>query len=373
MARGRQKTRTHKTITPDERNRIPKNMVLLLGSALNNNTLCQLVKDLRVAFQPHTAVKLKERKSNKLKDFVVMAGPLGVSEIISFKQSQKTGKISLRFGKLPRGPTLQFRVNSYSLSKDVIKNSKNSKPLGKNAVEILTPPFLIIKGFPIDIEKAENHEKLLVKMFQNMFPPIDPENVRISSIKRVILLHRDAETKELNLRHYSISTKNAEKKNELDKLLSQLRNSKKEIPKLTHHKDISELVLDYVVDGGFSSESETEIENIVEIDADSVVVCNNKNNFSKGPVEQDVQKLKTKKKISLVELGPRISLTLMKIEEGLVGSSKVLYHSQIDKSQKEIDVLDIKHNLRKKLKEKRRSDQENNVAAKKKKRSQSVL
>ena len=75
--------------------------------------------------QPHIAIKLKERKSNKLKDLVVMCGPLGVSHLFMFTQSEKTGNVSLKIAKNPRGPTVNFQVLDYSPGKDVMKFLKS--------------------------------------------------------------------------------------------------------------------------------------------------------------------------------------------------------------------------------------------------------
>jgi len=44
--------------------------------------LKQLVHDLRMVMLPHTAQRMKERKKNSLKDFVDVAGILGVSHFL---------------------------------------------------------------------------------------------------------------------------------------------------------------------------------------------------------------------------------------------------------------------------------------------------
>ena len=43
------------------------------------------------------------------------------------------------------------------------------------------------------------------------------------------------------------------------------------------------------------------------------------------------QQGKSKRAIKLTELGPRLNMSLIKIEEGLIGSSKTIYHSSIQK------------------------------------------
>lgn len=46
-----------------------------------------------------------------------LAGPLGVSHMMAFNQSGQN--LNLRFCRLPKGPTVTFRVQSYTLTKDV--------------------------------------------------------------------------------------------------------------------------------------------------------------------------------------------------------------------------------------------------------------
>lgn len=68
---------------------------------------------------PYTAMKLKESKKNTLKDFIAAAGIYQVSHLVLMSATEKSNY--LRFVKNPRGPTLTFKVENYSLSKDVIK------------------------------------------------------------------------------------------------------------------------------------------------------------------------------------------------------------------------------------------------------------
>ena len=125
---------------------------------------------------PYTAQKLKARKTNKLKDFVSVAGPMGVTHLMMLTQSREkdpdqqqpqkkahspspggqavptsaassssssssassgTGAaasseapedlddtmgagVQLRIARLPRGPTLTFRLQRFSLPAEVL-------------------------------------------------------------------------------------------------------------------------------------------------------------------------------------------------------------------------------------------------------------
>lgn len=65
----------------------------------------------------------------------------------------------------------------------------------------------------------------------------------------------------------------------------------------------------------------------------------------------------------LVELGPRLTLTLIKIEEGLMDGA-VLYHSIVKKSKEEIEELNAKVSKLRRLKEMRKKEQAKNVERK---------
>ena len=48
----------------------------------------ELIHDTRKMMLPFTALKLKEKKSNSLKDFVSIAGSLGVSHLMCFTTTE---------------------------------------------------------------------------------------------------------------------------------------------------------------------------------------------------------------------------------------------------------------------------------------------
>merc|ERR1719319_228806 len=145
--------------------------------------------------KPNTAESLKERKSNRLKDFLQVAGPLKVSHLISFSQSESFTQ--MRAIKLPRGPSLTFRVEEYVLKKDVHKMFKRPEDHHKS---LLTPPLLVLNNFP----KNENHTKLTSMFFRHMFPAIDPSTVRLSECRRVVLVNYNQSDESVDFRHYFI-------------------------------------------------------------------------------------------------------------------------------------------------------------------------
>ena len=362
MAKRKTKRRTHQKPSEEEAAKIPKSMVIHLGSSLKNHSLSQLVSDFRNVMQPHTAINLRERKSNKLKDFIVMCGPLHVSDLFIFNQTS-SGNITLRMGKLPRGPTLQFMVNTYSLCKDVRKILKHPKSVGKDSAEFHQPPLLVLNGFSNNVKEMPMHEKLMVTMFQNMFPPIQPQNTKVNTIKRVLLISKDKTTGQIELRHYSINTKLVEESKSVKKLIQSHHNLKKKLPKMTNAQDVADLILDPYAIGGLTSDSEVEDDAVVEVQHEEFLKRQSQQNENQ-PQQQESITTSKKRAIKLIELGPRINMSLLKIEEGLVGSSKTLYHSSVSKSTEEAQKLDAKHKLKEKLKQERRAKQQAAVQAK---------
>lgn len=146
MARRRTKKRTQPPVAKDggltkSSNRAslsPKSMVIRMGAGEVGPSVSQLVRDVRRMMEPDTAARLKERRNNRLRDYVTMCGPLGVSHMLLFSKSE-AGNTNMRLAIAPRGPTLHFHVESYSLCKDVMKALKHPVGGGK---EYTSPPLV---------------------------------------------------------------------------------------------------------------------------------------------------------------------------------------------------------------------------------------
>lgn len=348
-------------------------MVIRIGASDVGPSVSSLVMDVRAMMEPHTASRLRERKSNKLRDYVTMAGPLGVTQLLLFSRSE-TGHTNLRIARCPRGPTIHFRINEYSLCKDIRNFIRNPKSPGK---EFTTPPLLVMNNLKTPVPKNPDgtpgrtlpQDELLMSMFRSLFPEITV-NTPVNQYRRVMVLNRQ-QTEEgkyiIDVRHYAITTKVVGVSKAIRRLntaerriqrgspdASNLR-KKGGVPNLGKLEDISEYMLDPAAAAGYTSESDVEEEAQVEILNPAVKTAGKKKKLNRGP---------EKRSIHLTELGPRMTLEMMKIEEGLA-DGKVLWHAYEKKSKEEVRELEKRHAQRQVEKEKRKKEQMENVRKKK--------
>lgn len=152
--------------------------------------------------EPFTAKALKERKRNSIKDFVSVAGVLHVSHMSIFSRTElgmylklcrselKSDNIigfSLAYKiyilpklfflnyiiflyRVPRGPTLTFKIVNFTLARDVISMSKKQFVFDE---AFKHSPLVVLNKF-----SGEGLQlKLMTSMFQNMFPTINLSTV----------------------------------------------------------------------------------------------------------------------------------------------------------------------------------------------------
>lgn len=328
---------------------------------------------------------LQERKSNRLRDYTTMAGPLGVTHFLLFSKSAN-GNTNMRLALTPRGPTLHFKVENYSLCRDVEKALRRPRGGGQDHK---TPPLLVMNNF--NSPKADENSKvpkrlenLTTTVFQSLFPPINPQATPLSSIRRIMLLNRelDPESEEqdsyvLSLRHYAISTKKtgiSKRVRRLDPKEVRNKESKKTaVPNLGKLEDAADYLLDPSA-AGYTSASETEADTDAEVEVaeSSTKKVLNKRELQrmKGGEKEKAQKKMgntpdvEKRAVKLVELGPRLKLRLIKVEEGLC-EGKVMWHEYIAKSSEEVKTMEKNWDHKRKEKDQRKKQQKENIEKKK--------
>ncbi|XP_027010958.1 suppressor of SWI4 1 homolog [Tachysurus fulvidraco] len=298
----------------------------------------ELMMDMRRVMEPYTAQSLKVRKKNVLKDFVTAAGPLGVTHFLVFTKTENS--VNLRLARLPKGPTVHFQVTKYTLIKDVVSSLKRHR---MHEQQFTHHPLLVLNNFGTE----GMHIKLMATMFQNMFPSINVHRVNLNTIKRCVLVNYDPASQEIEFRHYSLKVVPVGMSKGVKKLLQE------KFPNMNKLEDISELLLK----GVNLSESEAEQDgehNITELPQ----VYSGRGNMR---AQQSA--------VRLTEIGPRMTLKLVKIVEGM-GEGNVLYHSVVTKSEAEIREILKRKEARLKEKAERRRKQEQNVALKRDKRDE---
>ncbi|XP_042575048.1 suppressor of SWI4 1 homolog [Cyprinus carpio] len=315
---------------------VPHTFVFQRGQIGRN--VGQLVLDMRRVMEPFTARSLKVRKKNVLKDFVAVAGPLGITHFSIFTKTENS--INMRLARLPKGPTLYFHVAKYALIKDVISSLKRHR---MHEQQFSHHPLLVLNNFGTE----GMHIKLMATMFQNMFPSINVHKLNLNSIKRCVLLNYDPVSQEVEFRHYSLKVVPVGMSRGVKKLMQE------KFPNMSKLEDISELLMK----GVNLSESEAEQDgdhNITELPQ----VYSGRGNMAS---QQSA--------VRLTEIGPRMTLQLVKIVEGM-GEGKVLYHSFVSKTEEELQEILKRKEARLKEKEERKRKQEQNIALKKEKRDQ---
>lgn len=361
---------------------VPQSMVIRMGASDIGSSVSQLAADFRECVQPHTAARLKERRSNRLRDYTTMAGPLGVTHFFLFSRSD-AGNVHLRFALHPRGPTLHFRVDEYTLSKDIQKALKRSRAGWQEA--FATPPLLVQHGMASSDEqlagkpKEKQLESLTQTMFNSMFPVITPSTTKLEKIKRILLLKRERQedgTFVINLRHFAITQRATGMSKKIKRLDAheQKRREKRggALPNLGQLEDAGDYMLN-PEDGGYTSASETELDTDNEVE---VVQTATRKVLSRKEMEKQRNADKKEQKgqqrsnvekraIKLVELGPRMKLRLTKVEEGLC-EGRIMWNEFITKSKAEEQSLDQRWDEKRKLREERRQQQKENVERKKK-------
>ncbi|GFR45635.1 hypothetical protein Agub_g7043, partial [Astrephomene gubernaculifera] len=325
----RRKKRTHVATDQNEAKKPdPKTFVFKRGK--QGSILADLEQDVRRMMLPNTAANLKESRRNTLRDFVSVCGPLGVTHFVMLSATDNSSYIKL--AKTPRGPTMTLRIRGYSLIRDVQAAATRPR-VPANAFK--TAPLVVMNGF-----SGNDTLRLVTTMFQGMFPALNVQRTKLSSCQRVVLLSRDKDTGIIRLRHYGISVAPSGLRKSVKGLLS-----RREVPDLSGFRDVSE----FVTKSGYGSESEGE-----DAETSRVTLASD---LGRGNVAS------RQSRVRLHEMGPRLELELVKIEEGLCEGA-VLFHAHVSKSAEEAAELASRKDEKEKLRAERRKQQEANVRRK---------
>lgn len=241
-------------------------------------------------------------------------------------------------------PFLELQVSQFTLSRDVLTQYRKqyiNENIFKNS------PLVIMNNFAGE----GKHLKLMATTFQNMFPSINIASVNLHTIKRCLLFSYDSTTKLVEVRHYSIGVVVSGLTKGVKKLVMG------KIPNLSRCSDIS----DFILQTGNASDTEGE-----EDEASQVVLPQD---LHSGNMANN------KSAVHLHEIGPRLTMQLMKVEDGVM-TGEVLFNETVVKTDEEIERIKKMREKKKRIKEQRQKTQNENrkkneaEAAKKKTRGE---
>jgi len=293
----------------------------------------ELVADWRKVFLPHTFSKLKKHSKNSVKDFIAISVPLGLTHMHIFGSAQHGA--TLRIGRVPHGPTLLFRVESYTTSRDVISKQKRQYMGGHT--QFTTPPLVLLNNFKPSQEEPQ--VELMTQMLQSMVPPVAVQTTsELNKINRVVLFHHlPQEDGLIEVRHYTVIARSVSLSRAVQKLRDGL---------LPRSIGTAESISEVLTHDAALSDTDGEGEEV------------------SLPEEVFFKRQQGRCRVKLVELGPRMTLKLLRVEVGLC-EGEVIWHRYIEKTPEE--VIKTRHAAKKRenMKRQRVKEQEENVARKK--------
>jgi ribosome biogenesis protein SSF1/2 len=303
---------------------------------------------------PHTALRFQEDPRNRkltLSQYAKnLALPMGITHILSFSQNEE--RLNLRLARLPEGPTLSFRVHRFSLSRHV--KGLQKRPVSWTSSLRDHPPVVVTNNFG-DASVAP-HIKLMRITFQNLFPQINVSTVQLNECRRVVLFNlveeevveegREGTMKTIQMvqmRHYAVKATPVGVHRRVRRVVQA------KVPNLHRCRDIADYLAGEIVSDA-ASDSEAEEDDSCQVQLPDRYV-------GRGNAKSQRSALK------LVEVGPRLSLELLKVEKGL-GAGDVLYHAHVRKTPEEAAALKARKEGEAADRAARRAQQEANVERK---------
>ena len=348
MTRKKKQVRQNKLVLSkkeDEKLKNAPHSIIITRGEVGANVV-QLKEDFLNIFKPFTAENLAGNKKRTLEDYTKLGPMIGVTHMFVFTKSQEN--VILKMTRLPRGPTLHFKVNEYCLARDVVNSIKRPQA---HEHQYLHPPLFVGNNFNVEKKNSENVHvdymnpmRQVNAMLQNMFPKINPNEIDLNNVCRSVLFDVSDDQETIEMRHYSIKMKPVGISRKIRKLVNG-----KIIPNLNDKQDVAEWLENPDCS---ASESEAEPDEKSKIDLPQ--------KMSGGGNLKGV-----KSAVRLTELGPRLKLELFKIDDDVFGG-KVLYHKYIELSEAQKEQKE--QALKKKEQEKamRKKVQEENIERKKK-------
>lgn len=206
-------------------------------------------------------------------------------------------------------------------------------------------------------------------------------------------LPHNKEKDEIDFRQYAISVTPVGVSKSIKSLLLASSSSTRKIPNIGKVEDISEFIKDEAEPEPANPEAtnpNSDVEVKIESETEPASDKTDKNSDVKVKIETDDEGMKSgmsdaendnvalsqnigkkggnianeKSKIVLTEYGPRMTLKLVKVQEG-VNDGEVIYHNYLTRTEEEVMRMNQEKLEKKELKQKRKAQQEANVQRKK--------
>jgi ribosome biogenesis protein SSF1/2 len=333
-AKSKKKGKTPGTVDTTEADKAtPKSIIVYRGDV--GGKVRGLMHEWRRVFLPWSSKKL-HAKRNSLKDYLHIASTFSVSHLhLLTVPSQGT---SLRIMRFPSGPTVSLRIDSFKLRDDIVGSQRRPAPVNGPAYDVA--PIVVLNNFNQANRTPE--VALLESTFQSLFPSLNIHLVKPGEVQRVALFHYDPANGTVEMRHFFIQPKSVGISKTVKKLLE---------GRLPTKLGTLEQVDDVLDKEGAWSDTDGEGEEV---------------NLAK-PFRSHREQCR----IKLVEIGPRMTFRLMKIESGFAGG-EVMYHRTVKKTPKQVATTAMRVKQRGTEKKSRRAAQDANVQRKKDEREERV-
>ncbi|EAN32724.2 Brix domain protein [Theileria parva strain Muguga] len=316
----------------------PRILVIRRGSV--NHEIKQLAQNLRLILSPNCAVRLKEGSRQRLRDFTSVTDVLGLTHLIVLSQGSESSY--LKIANLPSGPTFTFQINKVSLISDISKHYTNPQSFDSSNYS----PLLVLNGFSKSSFKGSDEDETkdessrfdkamtrVTETLNKMIAPVDLSTTKIQNCKRVVLFHKQKDGT-IVLRHYSINLVDCNTQAQVKDLLTR-KTMKNLISETSDFEDITNMLSsDSTLSKNSNFDSDTD--EIVELDniLSQNIIAKNKYGVDLEPSE--TSDTRNKIGIRLVEIGPRVQLTLIKLEND-VFTGPVKYHKFVKKTPEELE------------------------------------
>lgn len=311
--------------TTEQDKATPKSIIIYRGEV--GNAVRSLMHQWRTVFLPWSS-KALHGKNKSLKDFLVIAASLSVSHLQLF--TSPSAGTSLRMMRFSNGPTLSFRVESFTLRDEIMAQHKRPPAIESDVYEFA--PIVVLNNF--SLPGNPQFVPLLEATFRSLFPTVNVQLTQTAHIRRIVLFQYIPENELVEVRHYYIGAKAVGLSKTVKKLLEG------RLPTKLGTLDNIDDVLDRE---GAWSDTDGEGEEV--------------------PLARPFRQHKERCRVKLVEIGPRMCLKLVKVENGFAGG-EVLFHDHLQKSAREVAVNATRVRVRRNEKAKRKAEQDENVRAK---------